>query len=108
VPNEEDRKNIILIANKVSVDTQWINYIDIFNYSDDGILYKTIGFILMRIRIMKEALNKIVLTEIRPNYIKQLASRIWGTLSKDFSIIMLKEEMSLNMNFFKKIMSSFR
>ncbi len=85
VPNEEDRKKIILIANNVTVDTQWINYIDNFDYSDGTRLYKTIGFILIRVRIKKEALNKIPITDIRPNYMQQLVMRMWGTLSKDFS-----------------------
>ncbi len=85
VPNEDDRKNIIFIANNVIVDTRWINYIDNFDYSDGTRLYKTIGFILIRVRIKKEALNKIAITEIRPNYMQQLVMRMWGTLSKDFS-----------------------
>jgi len=85
VPDVKDRQMIIKIANNLSFDTLWKDYIQDFNLEEAGKLYKKLGFLLFRVRIKKGSESAVNLIDIRPNHLQQIVFRVWFGMIKDFA-----------------------
>jgi uncharacterized membrane protein YuzA (DUF378 family) len=84
VPDENDRKMIIKIAQSVDVVTSWKDFMDDFDFEADGKTYSKLGFMLFRIRIKKEKLAGFNVADIRPSLLQQVVFRVWFKMLKDF------------------------
>ena len=94
VPNVEDRKQIVKIAQHLDIQCLWLDYVNDFDFEIKEKHYSKLGLIRFRVRLNVSPTNPIAPEQIRSHHMQQIIFRVWFALLKQYGTIFKFEEDS--------------
>lgn len=92
VPEIQTRENIVKIAHSLNITVKWNNYIEDFQYQREDLIFKKLGYLLLRIQFNENNSVNCRKEEIRPDLMQQIVFLMWYDLVKAFEKKFLFDE----------------